>query len=129
MKDPTPDWHWLDPSVVISAQELSRCCRLRPEDLHELVAYGALEQVDPASGVDMFSSEWVAPLRAAAKLRADFDLDLFAMGVVLGYLRRIDALEKEVQHLRAHLPAHSTPAHHEPGRWREGHGTAHPASR
>lgn len=124
MNDQPSDWHWLDPAAVLSAQELGRCCRLRPEELEELVAYGALTQIEPSAGDKLFSGEWIGPLRLATKLRADFDLDLFSVAMLLGYLRRIDALERELQHLRAQLPAHTVPVHHEPGRWREGHGSA-----
>lgn len=132
MKDQPSDWHWLDQGTVLSVQELSRSCRLRPEEIEELVAYGAITRAEPVAGTGggtgMFSGEWVGPLRTAAQLRKDFDLDLFTVAMLLDYLRRIDTLERELRHLRAQLPSHA-PAHHGPGRWREEHGNAHGSGR
>jgi chaperone modulatory protein CbpM len=132
MNDPPPDCQWLDTGVMLTAAELARCCGLPAEDIDELVAYGAPAQVieprvDAVNVVQparRFSSEWVGPLRSAAKLRDDFDIDLFNVSVLVRYLKRIDELEREVQHLRAQLPGHHLPARHGPGGWREGHGTA-----
>jgi chaperone modulatory protein CbpM len=44
------------------------------------------------------------PLRTAGKLRQDFDLDLFTVGLLLGYLNRIEALERQVRTLKAQTP-------------------------
>jgi len=45
------------------------------------------------------------PLRQAARLRHDLDLDLFAVAILLGYLERIEGLEGELRSLRARRPA------------------------
>lgn len=47
-----------------------------------------------------FSADCAMPLRRAGKLRADYDLDLFTVGLLLDYLNRIDALEQQLQSLR-----------------------------
>ena len=51
-----------------------------------------------------FSADCVVPLRAACKLRIDYDLDLFTVALLMGYLNRIDGLERQLQSLRAELP-------------------------
>jgi len=92
-------------------------------DLQELVEYGSLQPIAGRQEL-VFSAEWVVPLREAFRLRRVFDLDLFAAGLVLEYLNRIETLERQVKTLRAHLPSHLPPGqdHHEgPAPWREPH--------
>jgi chaperone modulatory protein CbpM len=48
----------------------------------------------------------VVPLRAVAKLRMDFDLDLFTVAILLEKLRQIALLERQVQSLQALVPDH-----------------------
>lgn len=110
MKTQPSELHWLDAGMLIDIQELGRCCRLGVDEIEELVDYGALERADAGTGALVFSSDCVAPLRVASKLRLAFDLDLFTMGLLLRYLRRIDTLEGQVSSLQARLPAHLAPA-------------------
>jgi chaperone modulatory protein CbpM len=92
----------------VTLAELSRCCKLSESELGELVDYCALEPLS-ASPERVFSTDWVAPLQAAGKLRLDFDLDLFTVAILLGNLSRIEVLERKVQHLQALLPWHLQP--------------------
>ncbi len=100
------DWAWLDARESVTLSELSRICGLSAEELDELMGYGALVALQAAQPEPMFSAEFVAPLRTVAKLRMDFDLDLCAVAILLDHVLRIEALEREVQSLRAHLPGH-----------------------
>ncbi len=102
------EWTWLDARETIDATELARACAMTLEELDELVDYGALVPVQ-AAPQRVFSAECVAPLRKASRLRADFELDLFTVAMVLGYLARIDALEQQLQSLKAHLPGYTRP--------------------
>ena len=114
---------WLDARESVTLPELSRVCGLSEAELTELMEYGALAALDQAQPQWLFSSECVGPLRQAARLRRDFDLDLFAVAVLLDYLHRIDVLERQVKSLQAHLPAHSHVLQREgPQPWREPHG-------
>jgi chaperone modulatory protein CbpM len=45
-------------------------------------------------------------MRTAAKLRLDFDLDLFTVAILLEKLIQIELLERQVQALQALVPAH-----------------------
>jgi chaperone modulatory protein CbpM len=103
------EWTWLDARETIDAAELSRACAMSAAELDELVEYGALVPVQTFPNC-VFSAACVAPLRQASRLREDFELDLFTVAMVLGYLTRIDALEQQLQSLRAHLPGHVRPA-------------------
>lgn len=115
---------WLDARETLTAAELSRACGLSAAELDELIEYGAVSPIRRNESERIFSADCVLPLRAAGRLRQDFDLDMFAVAILLGYLNRIEELEREVKSLRAHLPKHSN-VHRDdgPAPWREPHGT------
>jgi chaperone modulatory protein CbpM len=104
MEQQVLDVAWLDAREVITLAELARVCALSPAELDELVDDGVLVPLEQARQERLFSAECVMPLRTAGKLRQDFDLDLFTVGLLLGYLNRIEALERQVRTLKAHLP-------------------------
>ncbi len=95
---------WLDARETVTLTDLSQVCGLSAAELGELVDYGALVPLAPVQTICRFSAEWVVPLRTASQLRRDFDLDVFSMGMLLGYLNHIEALERELRALRAQLP-------------------------
>jgi chaperone modulatory protein CbpM len=109
--NPLPlEWIWLDAHETLSMTELAQASALSTEELNELVEYGALEPLDAARNTHYFSAECVMPLRAASKLRRDFDLDLFTTAVLMDYLARIDVLERQVRSLKATMPgSHPAP--------------------
>lgn len=100
------EWIWLDTSETVTMTELSQYCGLSRAELDELVDYCALQPVENAVEEPVFSAGWVEPLRAAGKLRVDFDLDLFTVAILLGNLNRIESLERQVRSLQARLPAY-----------------------
>ena len=124
MKAQVVEVAWLDARETVTVAELSRACGLSAAELDELVEYGALAPLQRDTAERAFSAEWIVPLRTAGRLRQDFDLDLFAVAILLGYLNRIEELEREVKFLRAHLPGHAHPVHRidGPEPWREPHG-------
>ena len=122
MKAPVAEVAWLDARETVTVAELSRACGLSAAELDELVDYGALTPMRKAESERAFSAEWIVPLRTAGRLRQDFDLDLFAVAILLGYLNRIEELEREVKSLRAHLPGHTHRRDDGPESWREPHG-------
>lgn len=116
------EWIWLDAREMVTLSELSRVCGMSATELDELVDYGALVPLDSKQRGRLFSGECVTPLRTAGKLRLDFDLDLFTVALILEYLNRIDALERQVRSLQARLPAHALTARAEgPMSWHEPH--------
>lgn len=114
---------WLDGRQALTQAELARACGLAEDELAELIEYGAVE---PATGVDgelLFSVDCLPTLRHAARLRRDFDLDLFAVAMLVQYLERIGSLERQVRSLRAHQAFHTPVASREgPQPWHEPHG-------
>ena len=122
MKAQVVEVAWLDACETVTVAELSRVCGLSAAELDELVEYGALAPLPRDTSERAFSAEWVVPLRTAGRLRHDLDLDLFAVAILLGYLNRIEELERDVKSLRAHLPAHTSRRDDGPESWREPHG-------
>ena len=109
MKQAQVEWNWLDKSQTLTISELSDCCAMSVAELDELVAYRALLPLSADVPAPVFSADWVALLRAAGKLRLEFDLDLFTVALLLGQLQRIELLERQLQQLQALLPAHLRP--------------------
>ena len=102
MKQHMTEWIWLDASQTVDSFELSRITGLSTADLEELVEYGALVPLPLTQQGSTFSAAVVAPVRTVARLRAAYDLDVFTAGLLLGYLDRIDALERQLTSLRTH---------------------------
>jgi chaperone modulatory protein CbpM len=102
-------WHWLDTRETVTLTELSHCCGMSEPELDELVDYCALVPVTEnlARIERVFSADCVEPLRHAAKLRLDFDLDLFTVAVLMENFSRIEVLERQVLSLQALLPPHA----------------------
>lgn len=94
---------WLDGRETITVTELTRACALSAAELDELVGYGALAPLRATAQETLFSAAWVMPLRQAARLRRDLDLDLYAVSILLGYMERIAGLEDELRSLKARL--------------------------
>jgi chaperone modulatory protein CbpM len=121
------EFTWTDVRETATLAELARACGLTGDELRELVDYGALRPLPSAGTEPVFSADALAPLREAARLRRDFDLDLFAVAILMGYLQRIESLERQVRSLQAHMPFHmpfNMPGAHREGPqpWHEPHG-------
>ena len=110
---PSVEMIWLDSRETVSLEELSRVCGLSTDELTELVDYGALAPLESSAPESFFSADCIVQLRTVCKLRLDFDLDVFTVAVLMGYLDRIDQLERQVRSLQATgsaaLPAPPTP--------------------
>jgi hypothetical protein len=84
----------------LNLMELSSECGMSQPELTELVEYGALAPLPQCAGSPgerHFNPTCVAALRTAGKLRRDFELDLFAIAFLLGYLFHIEDLEDQLK--------------------------------
>lgn len=94
---------WLHARHEITIVELAECAGLEEGEVRELVEYGALSPTDAQAWT--FSADCVSRVRAAARLRADLDLETPTLALVLSFLERIDTLEAQVRNLAAQLQA------------------------
>ena len=78
--------------------EFARIAAMPIDEVRELMDYGLLPP-------GRFDTHAALALRQAAKLRRDFDLDLFTTGLLAGYVMEISELRREVQQLKAERPA------------------------
>lgn len=97
------EWDWLDPRQTLNLGELSVASGMSTAELDELVDYGALIPLESAQPARLFSAECTRPLSRASKLRTDFHLDIFTVVLLLGYLTRIEILERQARN-RLALP-------------------------
>ena len=121
MQSTAPDW--LLPPQPVGEAELATICDLTAQELRELVEYGALVPMPgDARQPLVFDAECVPRLREASRLRRDFDLELFAVSLLVGYLERIQHLERQVRSLQAQLPHGAALLREGPAPWHEPHG-------
>ena len=101
MHPPPIEVTWLDASETVNLVDLSHISGMSADELAELVEYGALAPLESNAQGGIFSAVCIVPLRTVCKLRIDFDLDVFTVAMLMGYLERIDALEGQVRSLQA----------------------------
>lgn len=86
---------------TVDLSELAYAASMSLAELRELMEYGALRPLATLRAEPVFPVSCMAPLRAAEKLRRDYDLDLFVVVIVMDYLGRIEQLESQVKALQA----------------------------
>lgn len=117
------DWMWLDTHRSVGQEELAQLCAMSEAEIDELVDYGVLAPLVNETA-RLFNASVVPSLREAARLRADFDLDLFTVSLLLRYLQRIVQLEHQLRSLQAPPVQFLHGVHFErdgPAPWREPH--------
>lgn len=103
MKAEHAEVQWLTEECQFSLTEIVELSGSSVEELRELVDYGA------GTPVNMESSQWAFPgpclptVRAACRLRVNFDLEPHGVALVLSLLDRIHDLEAQMSGLRAQL--------------------------
>lgn len=103
MSAPTQDDVRLETVTHVSFTQMIVSSGLSEAELTELVRYGALVPDDPQASAWTFESHWIIVARRASRLRRELDLDAHGVSVVLSYLDRIEALERELRAMRARL--------------------------
>ena len=93
----------LDEAGALSIAQLTEHSGLTEAELLALVECGALEAREGTGGAWSFSARCIVTARTARRLRDDFALDdIHALAVVMRFLQRIEALERELHELQAH---------------------------
>jgi chaperone modulatory protein CbpM len=100
------DQNLLTEHLEVALEELAQASGLSAHEIVELVEYGVFEPIGGSSaGASSwrFSARTIVMGRRASRLKADFDLSLSALSLVLTYLQRIEDMEAELARLRAQL--------------------------
>ena len=95
---------WLTEDCEFSFAELVELSGSSDEELRELVEYGALAPVNSDAPQWVFPGKCLPTVRAACRLRVDFDLEPHGVALVISLLDRIQDLEDQMGRLRAQLP-------------------------
>lgn len=91
----------IEEGADVTLTEIVRASGLEEWQVVELVRYGALVPRNPHESPMRFESRSLLVARRACRLAQDLELDAQGVSVALGLLERIEALEREVAHLRA----------------------------
>jgi chaperone modulatory protein CbpM len=92
---------WLDETTVCSLSHLTEVSGLSEAEIEALIESGALVPAGSEAGAPVFASRTVVIARTARRLRDDFELDLSGLSVAMNLLQRVEALEGELDRLRA----------------------------
>ena len=93
---------FLDETGALSIAQLVERSGLTEAALQALVDCGALEPSEAVAGGVRFSSRCVIAARTARRLRDDFALDdAHAVALLLRFMQRIEALERQLRELQA----------------------------
>ena len=103
MSVPIEDAMHLDTIAEVTWTQLLHSSGLPESELRELVRYGALVPCNPDAPVWTFEARWLVVAKTASRIRRDFELDPYAVSVVLSDLERIGRLEDEIRALRAQV--------------------------
>ena len=104
MKAEHAEAQWLTEESQFSLTELVELSGSSVEELRELVEYGAILPVNPESSQWVFPGQCLLTIRAACRLRVDFDLEPHGVALVISLLDRIHDLEAQMGSLRALQP-------------------------
>ena len=89
-----------DETDGLTADDLALRCGLPPAALEDYTRVGVV-QLNASTG--RFPILAVGRLRKAIRLRRDLGVDLVAVGIVLDLVSRLEAMEVEIERLRAEL--------------------------
>ncbi len=95
---------WLTEECEFSLAQLAEISGMAEAELREYVEYGAIAPVDPAAPHWSFTGRSLVTVRAACRLRADFELEPHGVALVISLLDRIGELQSELARLQAQLP-------------------------
>ena len=95
MKIEVTEVTWLDEQVEYSLEELAERSHLSRPELELLTESGAISSRDVRA---------LVAAKTAARLRADFEIDLNGVALAMTLLRRIEELEVELCRWRARTP-------------------------
>lgn len=91
----------MQPVDYWSIAEVSELCEIAQYEMQELMEYGALQSDIVVGEQVYFAAQRVNDLKVACAQRRDYDLDLFSVVLVMGYLDEIDKLRQQIRGYQA----------------------------
>ena len=95
---------WLTEDCEFSIEQLAELAGLSAAEVREFVEYGAIAPLDAGAPQWRFTGRCLVTVRAACRLRADFELEPHGVALAISLLDRIRELEREIASLRAKMP-------------------------
>jgi chaperone modulatory protein CbpM len=92
---------WLNDSGSCTMVHLAEVSGLDSAELQLLIDSGALRPLPQSGDTPAFASAALQAARTARRLRDDFELNASGLALAMRLLQRVDALERELEHLRA----------------------------
>jgi len=89
---------------LIVLVEFEAASGLTRTEIAELVDYGVFEPEGSREQEWLFPASALALARAAARLRADFELSAENLALLLAYRERLQELEQRIRELECRLP-------------------------
>ncbi len=89
--------------TVFTLSEICERCGVRAEMIVEMVEYGIVTPLEPATKRWQFSTDALLRLRRAQRLQRDLKLNLSGLALTLELLDEIEALRDEVTYLKHRL--------------------------
>jgi chaperone modulatory protein CbpM len=101
MKINVSEYVWLSDRNLCSVEHLAETSGLSIEDLSDLIEMGLIVPADIDAQPRSFSLHYVITANLARRLRDDFELDRNGMVLAVRLMQRIDALQEELEAMRA----------------------------
>lgn len=89
------------PVDYLSMEEVLVLCEIPREEVLDLMDYGALQSDMVVGDEVFFSVQRVDYLKVACAQRRDYDLDLFSVVLLMGYLQEIASLKQQLAQYQA----------------------------
>jgi DNA-binding transcriptional MerR regulator len=94
---------WRSEHELLTLEDLAYAAGLHPELVAMFVSYGLIEPEGEAGCGNLFAASSVRRLRSIVRLRDDLGVNLAGIAVILEMRDRIEALQRELRHLRMRI--------------------------
>ncbi len=101
MKVHVTEASWINGETVCTVEQLVESSGLTLDEVKDLIDCGVIAPLDRDAQSVLFKHESLVILKAARRLRDDFELDRRGLALALTLLRRVEQLERELNAAQA----------------------------